>query len=98
VIVGGSYTFLGAAALGLLLGAAIAEQGSDTLARDWTATFLDMPCGVGFVVTTGGVVIVVALLQFLTAVTAEFAQRLALERSFCVTRVLVRSRCMCPRS
>jgi hypothetical protein len=90
LLVGGSYAFLGWAALELLLGSASAGGGSDSLARDWTATFLDLPYGVGLVVAAGVFILLGALVQFFIAITAEFAQRLALERAFGVTRILVR--------
>lgn len=89
-LIGGiSYGALGLAAVGVLLGSAAAGRGSDAVARDWTATFLDMPYGVGLVVAAGVVVLISALTQLFIAVTADFAQRLAMERSFGVTRILV---------
>lgn len=89
-IVGGvSYTFLGLAALGLLRGTSAQARGSDILARDWTAAFLDMPYGVGLVVAAGMVMLVAAALQLLIAITADFARQLNLDRAFRVTRVVV---------
>lgn len=86
LITGGSYVLLAVETFSLLLGAALAPHSSDAFAHDWTATFLNLPYGVWIVVTTGAVLVGVAVIQLITAVTASFQSRLKLDRT---PRILV---------
>lgn len=77
-VVGVSYTLLGFAALGLVLGTGNGGQGSDASARDWTARLLDQPFGVGLVVALGLILIGAAINQIYRAAAKKFEKKLDL--------------------
>lgn len=77
-VVGVSYTLLGIAALGLVLGTGNGGRGSDASAQDWTARLLAQPFGVVLVVALGLIVLGVAANFFYRAWTTKFEKKLDL--------------------